>query len=88
MIVIKTEKQPEKKESAINKSAGEQTWRKEVQAGGGLLFVLGSGPVRTILPKGAIPGMELGQSKGDSFRAAGGEVILRLGDHAHGERYA
>ena len=41
-----------------------------------------SGAVNTMLPKGAIPGMEVrkGKSTGVDFRVANSEVILNLGE--------
>ena len=57
----------------------DKPWRKKIQGGHRLKFVLDSGAVKTIVPKDAIPGMKLDRSKGGSFRVANGDVIPNLG---------
>jgi len=57
----------------------DEPWRKKIQGGYRLKFVLDSGAVKSIIPKDAIPGMKLDNSKGGSFRVASGAVIPNLG---------
>ena len=53
-----------------------------VSGGHRIRFVLDSSAVKTILPKGAVPGLEVkkGQSSGGAFRVANAEAILNLGE--------
>ena len=72
-----------KKASSDHKAVTEpaltaKPWRKKIQGGHRLKFVLDSGAVKTIVPKDAIPGMKLDKSKGGSFRVADGTVIPNL----------
>ena len=85
--VDSNEKDEKKKRELEAKKVGEkgnpatkaQPWRKKIQGGHRLEFVLESGAVRTIIPKDVVPGFKLDKSKGGSFRVASGEVILNLG---------
>ena len=54
-------------------------WRKTIDGGHRLKFVLDSGAVKTIIPKDAIPGMRIDRKEGHSFRVANGDVIPNLG---------
>ena len=77
-------RESEAKKSAEGKAVNEpaltaKPWRKKIQGGHRLKFVLDSGAVKTIVPKDAIPGMKLDKSKGGSFRVASGEVLPNLG---------
>jgi hypothetical protein len=65
--------------AVIENALKDKPWRKKIQGGHRLKFVLDSGAVKTIVPKDAIPGMKLDKSKGGSFRAANGEVFPNLG---------
>ena len=78
LAVIRKEKQQEKTSTLIKPNSN-PTWRKKIQGGHRIKFVLDSGAVKTIIPKDAIPGMKLDKSKGGSFRVASGEVIPNLG---------
>jgi hypothetical protein len=74
----------EELESAILeiKTKDNPSWKMKVSGGHRIRFVLDSGAVKTILPKGAIPGMEVkkGKTTGGAFRVANGEVIPNLGE--------
>ena len=65
--------------ATIESALKDKPWRKKIQGGHRLKFVLDSGAVKTIVPKDAIPGMKLDKSKGGSFRVANGDVIPNLG---------
>ena len=58
------------------------SWRLKVSRGHMLFFVLDPGASETILPKGAILGVEVkgGKSIGGAFRVAKGGVIPNLGE--------
>ena len=77
LAVIRNQKQQEK--AAIPKGNSNPTWRKKIQGGHRIKFVLDSGAVKTIVPKDAIPGTKLDKSKGGSFRVASGEILPNLG---------
>ena len=65
--------------ATVERARKDRPWRKKIQGGHRLKFVLDSGAVKTIAPKDAIPGMKLDKSKGGSFRVANGDVIPNLG---------
>ena len=71
-------------ESAILqiKTREDSSWTLKVSGGHRIRFVLDSGAVNTILPKGAFPGMEVrkGKSAGGDFRVANSEVIPDVGE--------
>ena len=58
----------------------EPKWRKKIEGGYRLRFVMDSGAAKTIVPRDAIPGMKVKKSTGGSFRMANGNVIPNLGD--------
>ena len=64
------------------KTRGNPSWRMKVSGGHRIRFVLDSSAVKTILPKGAVPGMEVRKAKspGGAFRVGNGEVIPNLGE--------
>ena len=57
-------------------------WRKKIQGGHQVTFVLDSGAVRTISPPGSVPGAETYRTKltGKNFRSASGHLIPNLGE--------
>ena len=57
-------------------------WRTKIVGGHRVTFVLDSGAVRTISPPGAVPGVEVYQTKltGKNFRSASGHLIPNLGE--------
>ena len=58
----------------------EPTYRKKIDGGNRIRFVLDSGAVKTIVPKNAIPGAKLKSTgAGKSFRVANGKEIPNLG---------
>jgi hypothetical protein len=58
----------------------EPKWRKKIDGGYRIRFVMDSGAGKTIVPRDAIPGMKVRQSNGGSFRMANGSVIPNLGE--------
>ena len=79
LSVIKKSKAETPTNNPFAKPTSNPTWRKKINGGHRLKFVLDSGAVKTIVPKDAIPGMKVDKSKGGSFRVASGEVLPNLG---------
>ena len=58
----------------------EPKWRKKIDGGYRVRFVMDSGAAKTIVPRDAIPGMKMRKVNGGSFRMADGNVIPNLGE--------
>ena len=77
---IGRESNPSEALAAGERKGLEPKWRKKIDGGYRLRFVMDSGAAKTIVPREAIPGMRMGRSKRVSFRMANGNVIPNLGE--------
>ena len=66
--------------AASERKGLEPKWRKAIDGGYRLRFVMDSGGTKTIAPRDAIPGMTVLKSKGGSLGMASGNVIPNLGE--------